>query len=190
MFFRSWFFTILLAVPTASPADAVSRWSGSAEITFAGTSTLHDWSGTVRARPFVATVTLDEPGAPKRVQAGVTVAVAEMDTAEPKRDANLRRAMRAAEHPLIAARIDASTAQLAVAAQAPTQLPMILTLLGRELPVTASIRRWQRAGDRVRFDLDFPVSMQAAGIRVPPVLFFLRVGDAVQVHAEVTLTQS
>ena len=166
------------------------KWSGNAEITFSGTSTLHDWAGKVSAKPFSTTVSLDDAGNPKLVQATVTVEAAKMDTAEPKRDENMRKAMKAVDHPLVTATIDVPANMIAQDLQTPERLPMKLALLGKPQQVTGIISNYKRQGGQVTFDLDFPVSMKASGISVPSVLLFIRVGDAVKVHASVTLKQS
>jgi hypothetical protein len=171
-------------------ADTTASWSGKAEITFSGTSTLHDWGGKVSAKPFNTTVTMDSAGKPVRIQADVSVDAAKMDTAEAKRDENMHKAMKVTDHPLISAAIDVPANQIAADGKTPTKLPMTLTLLGKPQKVTAMITNWKLAGGKATFDLDFPVSMKASGISVPTVLLFIRVGDGVKVHASVTLTQS
>ena len=171
-------------------ADTTTVWAGKAEITFSGTSTLHDWGGKVSAKPFNTTVTLDSSGKPTRIQADVRVEATKMDTAEPKRDENMRKAMKVTDHPLISAAIDVAADQIAADGKTPTKLPMTLTLLGKPQKVNATITNWKLVGGKATFDLDFPVSMKASGISVPTVLLFIRVGDGVKVHASVTLTQS
>ena len=176
---------LLLAFSTLLHAET---WSGTAQITFDGTSTLHAWGGKVAAEPFKADVTMDG-GKPQRVTAEVTVKAAKMDTAEPKRDANMRKAMKVDAHPLILGKIDAKFSEIA-AASTPTKLPIELNLLGRPQNVTGTISNWKLAGKKATFDLDFPVSLKASGISVPTVLLFIKVGDGIKVHASVTLTQN
>lgn len=171
-------------------ADSTASWSGKAEITFSGTSTLHDWGGKVAAKPFNTTITLDSSGKPTRIQADVRVEAAKMDTAEAKRDENMRKAMKVTDHPLISASIDVPADQIAADGKTPTKLPMTLTLLGKPQKVTATITNWKLASGKATFDLDFPISMKASGISVPTVLLFIRVGDGVKIHAAVTLTQN
>lgn len=185
---------LLLALVLSAGAQLLGagaqNWSGSAEITFSGTSTLHDWEGRVSAKPFATTITLDDQGSPGRVQATVTVEAAKMDTAEPKRDVNMRKAMKTADHPLITAAIDVPADKIAADLKTPAKLPMTLTLLGKPQQITGVISNYKRQGGQVTFDLDFLVSMKASGISVPSVLLFIRVGDGVKVHASVTLKQS
>lgn len=163
-------------------------WSGTAQITFDGTSTLHDWGGKVPTEPFKADVTMDG-GKPQRVKAEVTVKTANMDTAEPKRDENMRKAMKADAHPFIVGKIDAKFSDIA-AASTPTKLPIELNLLGKPQKLTGTISNWKLTGKKATFDLDFPVSLKASGISVPTVLLFIKVGDGIKVHASVTLTQN
>jgi hypothetical protein len=177
----------LLLLISISPLHA-ETWSGTAQITLDGTSTLHAWGGKVAAESFKADVTMNG-GQPQRVKAEVTVKAANMDTAEPKRDANMLKAMKVDTHPLIVGKIDAKFSEIA-AASTPTMLPIELNLLGKPQNVTGTISNWKLNGRKASFDLDFPVSMKASGISVPTVLLFIRVGDGVQVHASVTLTQN
>lgn len=189
MFFRLSLLLFWLVCQAAS-AQTVTRWSGTGEITFSGTSTLHDWAGKVSAQPFTTTVTEDASGKPSRIQARVTVASAKMDTAEPKRDDNMHKAMKVTDYPLIEASLDVPADKIAADGKTPTRLPLTLKLLGKEQKIEAVISHWKRVGKKATFDLDFDVSMKASGIRVPAVLLVIRVGDAVKVHASVTLTQN
>ena len=171
-------------------ADATQRWLGKADITFDGTSTLHAWGGKVSARPFTTRVTLDAAGRPSRIQAEVTVEAGKMNTAEAKRDKNLRKAMKVADHPLIRANIDVPAGKIAADGRTPTQLPMTLTLLGKSQQITAAISHWKLQDGKTTFDLDFPVSLKTSGISVPTVLLFIKVGDGISVHSSVTLTHN
>ncbi len=166
---------------------ATARWAGTSQISFNGTSTLHDWGGKVAARPFVTKVTMDGAGNPTRVEATVVVEVGKMDTAEPKRDENMRKAMQAGAYPLVTGVIDAPFAAIRQGDAAPTTLPVKLTLLGKEQTITGRISHWKREGDRASFDLDFEVSLKKSGISVPAVLLVIRVGDTIKVHAAVVL---
>jgi len=172
-------------------ADTTSTWEGKADITFSGTSTLHDWSGTVSADPFSTTVVMDEAGQPQAISAKVAVKAAGMDTAEPKRDENMHKAMHVDEHPLLSAKFDAPYSELAPKeGNAPQKLPFTLTLLGKEQKVEGVISNWKQTGDKVQFDVDLPVSLKASGIKVPSVMLVVRVGDTVKVRVSVTLTKA
>lgn len=170
-------------------AQTPSSWAGSAAITFAGTSTLHDWAGQVAAQPFTTVVLSNAAGAPTQISAKVTVSAKAMDTAEPKRDENMRKAMKVTQYPLIEAEINAAVAEVSSDGKTPATLPMKLKLLGKEQNIKGRISQWKREGKTATFDLDFDVSLKASGIQVPSVLLVIRVGDTVKVHASVTLTQ-
>ncbi|RBP38181.1 YceI-like domain-containing protein [Roseimicrobium gellanilyticum] len=169
-------------------AETTTQWKGTAALTFAGTSTLHDWSGTVKAQPFLTTVGMTDSTKPSSIKAKVEVKVVEMDTKEPKRDENLRKAMRMADFPLVTGEIDTEFPKLMPGiGTAPQVLPIQLTLLGKSHSVMGVITNWKQNGDKASFDLDFEVSLKASGIRVPSVMLVIRVGDVVKVHAEITL---
>jgi polyisoprenoid-binding protein YceI len=167
-----------------------SNWSGTSKIQFDGTSTLHDWGGKVDAQPFATKVTTDASGNPTRVEARVTVEAAKMDTAESKRDANMRKAMKADEYPLITGVIDAPFAAIRQGDAAPATLPLKLTLLGKIQNLTGKISNWKLNGDKASFDLNFELSLKNSGIKVPSVLLFIRVGDTIKVRCAVELKRS
>ncbi|HSJ02450.1 MAG TPA: YceI family protein [Verrucomicrobium sp.] len=181
---------LALALVSFAPAQAedTQRWSGTSTIGFAGTSTLHDWSGKVSAEPFTATVTLDDKGQPAALKATVQVKAAGMDTAEPKRDDNMHSAMRVTDYPLISAAMNAPFTQV-MGGSTPARLPFSLSLVGKKEDVVGTISNWKLKGDTATFDLDFEVSMKKYGITVPSVLLVIRVGDTVKIHAEVKLTR-
>ena len=188
MGFRLLFF-VCVTVLSSALADT-SRWAGTSQISFNGTSTLHDWGGKVEAKPFATSVTMDAAGNPTRVVATVTVEVAKMNTAEPKRDENLRKAMQATTHPLITGVIDTPFAAIRQGDAAPATLPLKLTLLGKVQTITGRISHWKLQGDKATFDLDFDVSLKKSDITVPSVLVFIRVGDTIKVHAAVSLKRN
>ncbi len=178
---------LLLFLLAGSALAETSRWSGTSTIAFNGSSTLHDWGGKVDARPFTTTVTTDSAGNPAKVEATVTVEVAQMDTAEAKRDENMRKAMQATAHPLITGVIDTPFTAIRQGDAAPATLPLKLTMLGQTQTVIGRISRWKQQGDKASFDLDFDLSLKKSGITVPSVLLFIRVSDTIRVHATVSL---
>jgi len=187
MLIRFSFLALLLAFPAAAET---SNWSGTSKISFDGTSTLHDWGGKVDAKPFVTTVTTDASGNPTRVQATVTVEAAKMDTTEAKRDENMRKAMKASEHPLITGVIDAPFTAIRQGNATPATLPLKLTLLGKTQDIAGKISNWKLKGDKASFDLDFDLSLKNSGIKVPTILLVIRVADTIKVHAMVELKRS
>lgn len=174
----------------ASAQNSTTQWKGSAAIIFAGTSTLHDWSGTVKAQPFITTVAMTDADKPSSIKARVEVKTVEMDTKELKRDENMRKAMRAGDFPLVIGEFDTQFSQLTSGSStstSPQVLPFKLTILGKTQSATGTISNWKQKGDSASFEMDFDVSMKAYGVKVPSVMLVIRVGDVVKVHARVTL---
>jgi polyisoprenoid-binding protein YceI len=177
----------LLAVSPVLHAETPVLWKGSSEIEFSGSSTLHDWSGKVKADRFVATVMMDEQARPTHLKARVEVQAAQMDTHEPKRDANMHADMKVAKYPLITGSFDTPFEKIMPGGKAPSRLPFTLTILGRDQAVDARISHWVLKGDTATFDLDFELSLKRCGINVPSVMFVISVADTIKVHAPVKL---
>jgi len=176
----------LFLLPLAASA-APETWRGEALAVFEGTSTLHDWSGKVPAKPFSATVEAADPKSP-HIAAVLQVAVAEMDTDDEGRDENLRKAMRAEEHSRILGKVSARIPREVVQGSS-GKVPIVLTLLGKETVIEGTIENWRESGKQVTFECGFGVSLKASGIEIPPFLFFIRVGDEIKVRVRVALTR-
>lgn len=181
--------TLATSFSAASEPAATVVWSGTASITFSGTSTLHDWSGTVRARPFTLQVTSGPDGRPLHLRSQVVIDAAEMDTADKRRDAVMHRCMRVTEHPLIEAVIDVPAEDVASDGKTPTRLPLKLQLMGKPHAMVADIRNWRLSGDKAEFDLHCDLSLKQVGIVIPSVLWVIRVGDTIRLHAAIQLTR-
>ncbi len=59
-----------------------------------------------------------------------------------------------------------------------------------ERKVRATASNLKESGERVTFDLEFPVSLGEFDLKAPSVLGIIRVGDKVSVKATFTLTVS
>ncbi len=176
------FSNLLLAEPTL--------WSGTSEIRFDGTSTLHDWSGTVPVDPFTATVMMNDQEQPTALKAKVTVKAVKMDTKEPDRDKKMRDSMKVADFPLIVGTMDTAFDQVMKPGEkSPSRLPFTLSLLGKDQQVDGAMSNWVLKGNTATFDLDFDLSLKKSGINVPSVLLVVRVGDTIKVHANVKLVR-
>jgi len=164
---------------------------GHCEIRFSGSSTLHDFSGEVRSRPFELGAVVDEIGGPAWWSGSVEVAVAEMDTGIARRDRKMRAMFDADRFPLIVASFpNVGGATLAAARSGgEPDLAFDLTIRDVKRPVVAKVSNWTEEAERSSFDVDFELSLEAFGLEVPPVLGLLRVGDAVGVHAHVILDE-
>lgn len=174
---------LVLVLLAASPmARAAGRVQGTLNITFSGTSTLHGFSGSV-----AATTVSVEQGADGLWSADVTVPVASMNTKDAKRDENLRSMLDETHYPIIRGRFEAIDP---VEVQRSGAVAFLLTIRTVEQPMQASVRHWQQTEDRVSFEAEFDVSLQAFHLTAPTALLFIRVGDAVHVTVRVTLQRT
>ncbi|TLD72824.1 YceI family protein [Phragmitibacter flavus] len=179
--------TVWLGLASPIFADTTTKWRGTGDITFSGTSTLHEWSGKVATEPFIATVDIDDHQQPKSLKAAAQVKATAMDTAEPDRDKKMRESMKVGSFPLITASFDtAFTGEIP-----PQTLPFELTLLGKAQKVEGTISNWKAAKNnkQVTFDVTFDLSLKTSNIKVPSVLLVIRVGDTIKVRATITLNR-
>ena len=172
---------------------AQSPWKGSCEIKFSGTSTLHDFTGTVSAEPFTVSVTgIDDP-ATTQLAGVVKVKAVDMDTAKPKRDKKMRESMDVTTYTDIAVTLPKGmnttlTKPVTESGQPrPTQIPFTLTLLGKDQQKAGTVSGWKYSDGVASFKVSFSVSLKASGIKVPAVLGFVRVGDEIKVEADLVL---
>lgn len=184
---------LILCLSSLASLRAQDPWKGSCEIKFSGTSTLHNFSGTVSAEPFTVTVTGIEKPATAQLAGVVKVKAADMDTAKPKRDQKMHDSMDVSTHTEVVVTLPKGTnmAQTKPATEneklRPTQIPFTLTLLGKDQQMVGTISNWKHADGIATFKVTFTVSLKASGIKVPAVLGFVRVGDEITVEADLVL---
>ena len=181
----------------AAPADASAsaRFDGACDITFLATSTLHDVSGSARCQPFTVLIARDATGKEVLSSVEVAVPVAGMDTRNRSRDGQMREMFRSEWFPrILASAQDVDVGRLRVAmgkgpgGKAPIDLLLRIRDVERRVRATAS--NLKESGERVTFDLEFPVSLGEFGLKAPSVLGIIRVGDKVSVKAAFTLSVS
>jgi len=186
------------AIPTgaarADPPDS-ARFDGACDIAFLATSTLHDVSGSARCQPFTVLVARDAAGKEVISSVEVAVPVAGMDTGNRSRDRQMREMFRSGQFPRIhAAAQDVDVGRLRVEmGKAPggkAPLDMLIKIREVERKIRATASNLKESGERVTFDLVFPVSLGEFGLKAPSVLGIVRVGDKVSVKSTVTLTVS
>lgn len=170
---------MLIAARTASAETNV--WQGQAEIEFHATSTLHDFSGTVRAQPFSVLLAMNDPAA--TLGGTAQVAVAQMDTRHAKRDANMRKMFEAVRFPLITGVVG----PIRIEPANRPQVSLLLTIRDRTRTVPATLSNWRMENGILRFDLDMVLSLKESGLSPPVILGFIRVGDVVSVRIRVEL---
>jgi polyisoprenoid-binding protein YceI len=182
-------FALLGLAGPAAAESALQSVKGRCEIQFFGSSTFHGFSGEVRSRPFQLEPQLDMPSGRARWSGAVEIEVAEMNTGIERRDRKMREMFDADRFPRIVANFsNVGDAALANARSGGEfDLGFDLTIREAKRPVTAKASHWIEQGRGASFDVAFELSLEAFGLEVPPVLGLLRVGDAVTVHAHVTL---
>lgn len=184
---------ILLCSVAWTASHAQSPWQGSCDIQFSGTSTLHDFSGTVSAEPFQVKVSgLDDP-ATARMAAVVKVKAANMDTAKPKRDKKMHAAMDVTKFTEVTVTLPktmntALTKPVMEDGQPrPTQIPFTLTIMGKDQEMLGTVSDWKHNNGIASFKVSFSVSLKASGITIPAVLGVIRVGDEIKAEATLVL---
>ena len=178
----------------AAPADAPApaRILGACDVTFLVTSTLHDFPGSARCLPFEAVLARDAAGNLVIPSVEVEVPVAGMDTRNKSRDGQMREMFRSdgfasTRRPVMWMSTGSGWNWGRGARKAPRPAPPIREV---ERKVRATASNLKEPGERVTFDLDFPVSLGEFDLKAPSVLGIIRVGDKVSVKTTFTLTVS
>ena len=180
------------AAPT-EPAPATIR--GACDVAFLITSTLHDVPGSARCMPFGAVLARDAAGRQVIPTVEVEVPVAGMDTRNTTRDGKMREMFLSERFPRIhAAAHDVDVERLRVETgkgrEGVASIDLLLRIRDVERKVRATAGNLKESGERVTFDLEFPVSLGEFNLKPPSVLGIIRVGDKVSVKATFTLTVS
>jgi len=168
---------LLLATAPALAGEA----RGSLQLSFTGTSTLHDFQGT--AGPVAISLSQDANGT---WSADVSVPVAELDTGNGWRDESMREMFDATRHPRILGRFRHLDAEMV---RASGVLPFVLQIRALERPVQATVTNWRQSEREASFDAAFDLSLESFRLEAPRTLF-LRVGDSVRVTVRVTLERA
>ena len=176
-------------------APAPARILGGCDVAFLVTSTLHDVPGSARCLPFEAVLARDPAGNPVIPFVEVEVPVAAMDTRNKSRDGQMREMFRSDRFPRIhaAARdvdVDRLRVEIGKGREGIASIDLLLRIREVERKIRAMASNLIESGDRVTFDIEFPVSLGEFDLKAPSVLGIIRVGDKVSVKATFTLTVS
>tara|TARA_B110000305_G_C19306398_1_gene571776 strand:- start:218 stop:823 length:606 start_codon:yes stop_codon:yes gene_type:complete len=191
--------TILIAISVcligAVKADLHATdhlWSGTCKATFHGTSTLHDFSGTVVAEPFTVTTSDLSEGPNAKANGQIQVKVAKMDTDNKKRDAKMHKSLDESTYPVITVSVkdlkaSATKPIMSDVVPQPTVIPFSMSLMGKNHLMTAKVSDWSYAADAISCKITFPVSLAKVGIKPPSVLGLVKVADDIFVEAQLSL---
>ena len=185
------------AAAGAAPADAPApaRILGACDVAFLVTSTLHNFPGTGRCLPFEAVLARDAAGNLVIPVVEVEVPAAGMDTRNKSRDSQMRTMFRSDRFPRIRGAahdvdVDRLREEMGKGREGNTSIDLLLRIRDVERKVRATASNLKESGDRVTFDLEFPVSLGEFDLKAPTVLWVVRVGDKVSVKATFILTVS
>jgi polyisoprenoid-binding protein YceI len=168
---------VCASLATAAPAFAEGV-RASVQVSFSGTSTLHNFKGTAGSVAVALSQTANGAWS-----AEVNVPAAAMDTGNGWRDGDMREMLGAARNPQILGRFrDLDPDQV----RSSGVLPFVLRIRTVERPVRVAITNWKQSDREASFDASFEVSLQSFQLEAPQA-FFLSVGDIVRVTVHVTL---
>ena len=191
-------FALFPSTPSrAASADAPASATllGACDVAFLVTATLHDVSGSARCLPFAAVLARDTAGRQILPTVEVEVPVASMDTRNKSRDGKMREMFLSERFPRIHAAahdvdVERLRGEIGKGRDGKAPLDLLLRIRDVERKVRATASNLKESGERVTFDLDFPVSLREFDLKAPSVLGIVRVGDAVSVRTTFTLTVS
>jgi hypothetical protein len=183
---------VLLAL-LAGTAAAGSGIQGTCDVRFRASSTLHDFSGSARSRPFAAPIAKNGEGKETLPAVELEFPVADMRTGNDSRDGKMREMFQADRYPVIraAARdLDADSLRERMRKERGGTVPLtvFLAIRGMERKIQATAGNWKEERERFSFDVEFPVSLREFGLEPPSVLGIIRVADRVDVKGSITVT--
>jgi len=178
---------LLLVATLCAPARAETL-QGECNVSFTGTSTLHDFSGTGTCSGFDVVIADDGTVAPLEI----VVPVASMDTDNDSRDKKMREMFDAEHFPNVVGRFAGGQlaemrAALANAAAGQGTVPLTLVIRDVEVPVQATVTQLIDNDRTFSFDLSYALSLATCRLEAPSVLGLIRVGDEVKVHNQLHL---
>lgn len=159
------------------PAVQAEEARTTASMTFHGTSTLHEFEGTVATAPFTARFSETKDGK-TLVSATTSLKVRDMNTQNKKRDKNMFKMFDAKNHALIAGSVE--NAVLPKEGKSETKLKLKIRNVEKE--ISATLSDWKREGSKISCRITFPVSLKEFGLKAPSVMGLIRVGDTVNVE--------
>jgi hypothetical protein len=164
-------------------------WNGTSEVKFKGTSTLHDFEGTVRAVPLK--VTVKGAKGSRLISATSDVDVKSMSTDEKDRDKNMWEMFKSTSFQFIKITVpETPEATVRPAGGKPGTMPINLNIAGTTGTVTGTVKNLRESATAAAFDLSFDVSLKAFNLKPPSTLAGLvKVGDTVAVTVRVTLAR-
>ena len=168
---------------------------GTCSLRFTGVSTLHDFTGTVRCRPFSADLVMSPDGGTRIPRVEVDVPVREMDTGNDTRDGKMREMFQSDRYPVIHGivreiDVDGILREIGKEGEGKVFFDLTLGIRDVERTVHAAVTNFREEGNRIGFDVEFPVLLADYGLEAPSFLGIFRVRDKVTVTGNVRLEVS
>jgi hypothetical protein len=161
----------------ADAADAsVQRLPATATIRFAGTSTLHDFAGTLPSQPFTLVLSNGTWSADADVLAGL------MNTANEKRDRKMHQMLATNSFPKLHGAVTAAP----VPGIAGTNATLRLKIRDKSRDHSVLITGWSEDAREIKFHAAWELSLDDYALKPPSVLGVIRVGDRINLEAGVT----
>jgi hypothetical protein len=177
-------FTALLLASfpwSAAAADvSVQRLPATATIQFAGTSTLHDFGGSLPSQPFTLVLSNGTWSADADVLSGL------MNTAHEKRDRKMHEMFATNAFPKMHGAVTAAP----VPGAAGTNAPLRLKIRDKSHDVAARITDWTEDARQITFHAAWELSLKDYALKPPSVLGVIRVGDRIKLEAGVTASKA
>ncbi|HBG05487.1 MAG: hypothetical protein A2075_21035 [Geobacteraceae bacterium GWC2_58_44] len=173
---------------TLSPSVSATDYRGDCTIVFHGSSTLHDFQGKAGCQPFTVSKIDGVIDMSK-----VSVAIADMDTHNAKRDKKMREMFEEDRFPVItgsAGVVALKDIRASITREKGADSGKVgFTLKIREIakPVTATVTNVVETDSRITADLAFTLSLAEYRLKPPSVLGVISVDDKVSVTATVVL---
>jgi polyisoprenoid-binding protein YceI len=161
-------------------ADAsVHRLPATAAIKFAGTSTLHDFGGALPSQPFTLVLSNGTWSADADVLSGL------MNTAHEKRDRKMHEMFATNSFPKMHGAVTAAL----IPGAAGTNATLQLIIRDKTNALTARITGWTEDVSAIKFHATWELSLKDYALKPPSVLGVIKVGDRIQLEADVTASK-
>lgn len=162
-------------------ADApVQRLPATAAIRFAATSTLHDFGGSLPSRPFTLVLSNGTWSADADVLTGL------MNTAHEKRDRKMHEMFATNSFPKMHGTVTAAP----IPGAAGTNATLRLIIRDKTNDLTARIDGWIEDASAIKFHAAWELSLKDYALKPPSVLGVIKVGDRIQLEADVTASKT
>ena len=177
-------FTALLLASfplSGAAADAfVQRLPATATIQFAGTSTLHDFGGSLPSQPFTLVLSNGTWSAEADVLSGL------MNTAHEKRDRKMHEMFATNAFPKMYGTVTAAP----VPGAAGTNATLRLKIRDKSHDLAARFTGWTEDARQITFHGTWELSLKDYALKPPSVLGVIRVGDRIKLEADVTASKA